>query len=81
MQEEDNEILVDRVVLGEEIKKEDNSIIGKFHVDRTISKEILRTTITKVWRPFSPFTVQGIKFNTFIFSFECRMDIQWIMDF
>lgn len=68
--EEDADILVDRVALVEELKKGENSLIGKLHTDRHISKEILKNTMAKAWETTSSFSVKEIQVNSFIFSFD-----------
>lgn len=40
--EEDDEIVVNEAVVMEKIKKGKNSIIGKLHMDQTITKEVMQ---------------------------------------
>lgn len=46
--DEESEINVDAEKLMEENKKGKPSIIGKFHEDHTISKEIIRNSMLKI---------------------------------
>lgn len=77
--EEDNEIVVTHEQLTEEIKKGENSLIGKLHVERTIGKEIVRKTMGKIWKHLKPFSVCDFGLNTYIFSFSNEEDRDWVM--
>lgn len=43
--EEDTKIIVNEDQLKKEINKDKNSIIGRLHAERSISKEILKTSM------------------------------------
>lgn len=46
--EEDIDIVMDEGIVMEEIRKGKNSIIGKLHLNWTINKEVLHSTLSKV---------------------------------
>lgn len=77
---EESDIIVQEDVLLEEIKKGDNSVLEKLYVDRSISREVLRTTMAKAWRTVKPFLIKKINCNMFIFSFECHANMQRILN-
>lgn len=77
--EEDCDILVHGQALEEGIKKGENNIIGKLHVECFINKDVLRTTMAKAWKTLKPFEAKELSSNTFIFSFDCPVDMQRIM--
>lgn len=58
--EEESNIVVDEEAVLEELRKGENSRIGKVHTEHSISKEVLRTTMEKAWRPNKPFSVKEI---------------------
>lgn len=68
---------VDKLI-GENYK-EKTSIIGKLYADRSISKEIIQKSMSKIWRIARPFFVLDIKPNMFIFSFENVEDMNCVM--
>lgn len=61
--------------LTEEINKGKKNIIGKLHSDRVISKEIIRSSMLKIWKTTSPLLVLDIHQNTFIFLFDSEEDM------
>lgn len=67
---EGEEISVNEMLLVDEAKREEFSLEGKLLVERTINKEVIRSTISKVWKTTKPITLYDINPNLFIFSFE-----------
>lgn len=57
----------------------ESSNIRKLHVERSIYKEVIWTTLVKAWKIVKPFAVKDLSSNTFIFSFECHLDMKRIM--
>lgn len=78
--EEDVKIQVDEETLHTELQKGKTSMIGKLHIDRKISKDVVRITMTKDWKPMKPLSVLEINSNVFIFSFEIEDDMQRVMN-
>lgn len=66
---EDEEVNINEQLLAKEVKKEELSIVEKLLVERIVNKEVLRSTMAKVWKTTKSFTVVEIKPNLFIFSF------------
>lgn len=78
--EEDNKIQFDEKAIRTNIQKEKNSVISKLYIDRKISKEVVRTTMNKAWKPTIPFSMLEISSNVFIFSFDSKDDMQKVMN-
>lgn len=78
-QGKDCEIMVNEDILLKGLKRGENCIVGKLHSDRNINKEVIRSTMMKIWNPLQPFTVQNIGPNLFIFCFDCRTDLGRVM--
>lgn len=77
--EEESNIVVDEEAVLEELRKGENSLIGKVHTEHSISKEVLRTTTEKAWRPNKPFSVKEIQVNNYIFSFDNHNDLDRVL--
>lgn len=60
--------MIDEVKLEEETKKWEFSVVGKLHAKITISKEVLRTTMTKVWKTLKLVSVQELYARISLFS-------------
>lgn len=74
MDTESNEILIEEDFCQEEIKKGVNSLVGKLHFERFVSKEVFKNTMVKVWRISKPFSIIDICPNIFIVKFENQKD-------
>lgn len=61
--EEECKIEVDVGKLMEENGKGELSFIGKLYAEITISKEIIRNSMMKIWKTSKPFSVIDIKLN------------------
>lgn len=53
-EEEEVAIIVTEDKLVEKLKKWSNSLMGKLHVERTISKDILQNTMKKICKTHYP---------------------------
>lgn len=73
--EEDHSIIVHIVQLTKEINRRKTSIIGRLHVERVISKEIIRSSMMKIWKTTCPCSIFYIQPNTFIFFFDSVEDL------
>lgn len=62
-----------------EINKGKMCIIGWLHAKRVITKEVLWSTMMKLYKTTSPYSVLEIHLNTFIFNFDNDDDMQWVM--
>lgn len=73
--EEETDIIIDEEALLDELKKGENSLIGKLQTERYISKDVLRNTMVKAWKTTSFFLVKEIQTNNFIFSFDSHTNM------
>lgn len=76
---EDNKIILDEDKLLKEINKGKYIIIGKLHMKGSISKEVIRSMMLKIWKTTKPFFVFDFASNTYIFSFANEFDLNWVM--
>lgn len=67
--------------------KEDKSLVGKICSMRIISKEILGSTMAKVWRVSKSAIFTAVSTNIFVITFEIKADkqrvwrdIPWLFD-
>lgn len=77
--EEESEIVVEEKVLLDSVNRGKNSLGGKLHFDRIIRKEVILSTLLKVWKTSKKFTVQDIGTNFYIFSVEEQSDMQRVV--
>lgn len=49
-------------------------------MDRLIGKEVIQSTMVKLWKLTSPLSILDIHQNTFIFLFEIEEDMSWVMN-
>lgn len=68
--DEVEEIKVADEKLEEEIQKGDHCLVRKIHMERSIKRDVLQTTMQKVWQTSKTFSVQNIKPNLFLITFE-----------
>lgn len=54
-------------------------LVGKIHAKRTITKEVMRSTLVKLWKTTKLFTIFDISPNIFVIKFECQTDKQRFM--
>ncbi|XP_042983285.1 uncharacterized protein LOC122312689 [Carya illinoinensis] len=88
LEDEEQAITFDEDV-GEELKhKRECSLVGKFCMDRNVSKEVLENTMKKVWRISRPAKFQEVGTNVFTISFANIADKQrvwsgrpWLFDY
>lgn len=59
-------IVVDKEILKADRIRERRRLIGKLDADRTNGKEVIRTTMNKIWRTSKPATFTEVGKNTFI---------------
>lgn len=71
---EDEDVIVNEQWLDEEIQKGKLSLVGRLFVERSVNKEVLRSTMAKVWKTSKPFSVKEIKPNLYVISFESQGD-------
>lgn len=69
-EDEHKEILFDEEKVIEANKRGECSIIGKIQAERIINKEVLRSTLVKIWKTSKIFTVINIRPNLFLIKFE-----------
>lgn len=72
-------IEVDVEKLSDTIKKGEISLVGKLCTDCLISKEVIRSTITKIWRVSKPFQFQEVSPNLFVITFENETDMERVL--
>lgn len=58
--EEDYDILVDEQALTKSLRKGENCLLGKLHMERPINQKIIRNTMAKAWKNLKPFEVKGL---------------------
>lgn len=68
------EIIIDEEFVEEVSNKCLNSLVGKLHSERTVSKKVLRNTMVKVWKTSKPFVFIDICSNIFIVKFDNPTD-------
>lgn len=71
---EEEEVTVNEQNIVHEEKKGEFSLVSKLVADRNVSEEVIRSTMSKVWKTKNPFNVVEIKPNLFIISFENLKD-------
>lgn len=63
-----------------ENRKRAHSLVGKFHADRIISREILHNIMKKIWKTSEAFNIQkNVGKNLFIISFKLEKDKEWVL--
>lgn len=74
-EDEDEEIKVDEEKLVEESKKGEYSrLVGKLHAERLVSKDVLRSTLLKIWKKIKPFFFNDINPYLYVITFESIED-------
>lgn len=74
---EGKEILInDDHFVDAEVKKGNFCLVGNLHVERIINKNVVKTTMSKIWRAAQTFTFIDTSPNIFIIKFEDQADIQ-----
>lgn len=73
------QIIFNDELIEVQVKKGDSCIVGKLHMECIIKKEVMQTTMSKIWRTFKPFLFVDINPNTFIIKFEDLADMNRVM--
>lgn len=77
--EENKEILIDEKQLIKESKKGDWSVLGKLHAERFINKEVIPSTMSKIWKTSGSFDFLDVCLNTFNVKFSCQNNKNRVM--
>ncbi|XP_042958054.1 uncharacterized protein LOC122293569 [Carya illinoinensis] len=79
--EEENAVIdLNAVHLGRVKAEGDKSLVGKLISDRKVNKEVIRSTMNKVWRLAGSFTFHDILPNLFVVTFDNQKDRQRVLD-
>lgn len=77
---EGEEVQVNEQRIVEEAKRGKLRVVGKLTVERTVSKEVIKSTMAKAWKTSKPFTLVDIKPKLFVISFETTANRQKIIN-
>lgn len=66
--------------VAETQKKGDRSLVGKVYIDRLIGREVLASTLAKIWRISKLATMLECGSNSFTVTFMTHVDKQKVMD-
>lgn len=69
-----NEIIIDEVFVQEEYKKDLFNLVEKLHVERMVSKDVLQSTMVKVWEISKSFIFIDVCLIIFLIKFENQME-------
>lgn len=78
--EEEDPMLVEDDVYSSDHIKERRSLLEKVCIDRNIAREILKTTMGKIWRISELTIFQAIGKNIYTITFAMEADKHWVMN-
>lgn len=79
IEEERWEIFLNDKEVLEGNKKGEHSLVGKLQANRKRNKEVLQSSLVKIWKTLKSFTIVDIRPNLFIIKFDCQYDKQRVI--
>ncbi|XP_042944639.1 uncharacterized protein LOC122278524 [Carya illinoinensis] len=78
-EDENSVIEVDSIDLEDAAQKEERRLVCKLWSNRRVGKEVVRSTMTKIWKVSSSFSFQEVSTNLFVIVFECQEDARRVL--